>query len=641
MEMWLTRMITRVLVVIPLVAVASLASADGPPRAARAQDSGDVAPLRELAERLATAFPLDPPWVTLPTSAETVQLLPGELPTSFPLALPLPTGGRLVGSAVRGADGRLGSIAVVLDLPDTLDRLRTYYERELPPLGWSPAPSGVSLPGGGRGRGPGSETYCNPRNGLTLTLDIVQLSSAASDVRVTLTSAARLSACDNPPGGPWPAVRLAAPRTPVPADRGIAGFPLYTPGGVRIFPGSGGGTNRRMDARAELETELSAAELVDQLGSQLEPMDWRQQAGGAGGPLAWRLWQGPRVETSGGAGHWRALLYVVESPRPNRRLLRLERQYVRELPPEPALDAFRAPAAPQDSAAAAPLRALAERLVRWPPRLPSDASDLQPLTWLPERLPDDAPAELPLLAGSRLLGSVVRPRAAKPANAEIVILGAGSPAEVAARYRDELAGQGWTVSSRRPPRHDGFLDTPATSGFESLCAGRDGVELIVGAVPATEGVSEVRVRVDHLESQPCPVGWTFVPDPPHNPGAGLYALVPPLPLPDGVARADQYGAAWGQGLQASLSAAELEAHYARHLGAGGWSRQGGAAEEPVAWSTWSGPEGRDVQGTLLAVQWPASERRLILLELDSATLPGPGAAGGSVPLGPGVPGTPR
>src|SRR3954451_10574107 len=198
---------TRV-VVMTLVAGAVLAAGDVSPRAAGAQDAGDVAQLRELAERLATAFPLDPAWTTLPASAETVQLLPGELPTGLPLALPLPTGSRLLGSAVRGADGRLGSIAVVLDLPDTLDRLRDYYERELPPLGWSPAPSGVSLPGGGRGRGPGSETYCNPRNGLTLTLDIVQLSSAASDVRVTLTSSARLSACDNPPGGPWPAVRL-------------------------------------------------------------------------------------------------------------------------------------------------------------------------------------------------------------------------------------------------------------------------------------------------------------------------------------------------------------------------------------------------------------------------------------------------
>jgi len=207
---------------------------------------------------------------------------------------------------------------------------------------------------------------------------------------------------------------------------------------------------------------------------------------------------------------------------------------------------------------------------------------------------------------------------------------------VVARYRDELAEQGWTVTPGRPPRHDGFLDTPTTAGFASLCAGRDGMELIVGAVPATDGTSELRVRLDRLESQPCPVGWTFVPDRPHNPGAGLYALLPPLPLPD-AARADQYGAAWEQTLQTSLSAAELEAHYARHLMADGWSRQVGTAEGPVAWSTLSGPEGRDVQGLLVAVQWPASEHRLVLLELDSATNPLPGATGSSVPVGPAGP----
>jgi hypothetical protein len=642
-RMGANKMATRVAILMTLVAVAVLAAADVPPRAARAQDAGDLAPLRELAERLATAFPLDPPWTTLPASAETVQLLPGELPTGLPLALPLPNGGRLLGSAVRGADGRLGSTAVVLDLPGTVDRLRAYYERELPPLGWSPAPSGVPLPGGGPAMpgGPSSITYCNSRNGLTLTLDIVPRESAASDVRATLTGSARLGACDNPPGGPRPTGGQAAPRTLVPADRLIPGFPLSAPAGVRIFPGSGGGSSRRADARAELETGLSAAELVDQLGPQLEPLGWRREAGGAGGPLAWHLWQGPRVETSGGAGSWGALLYVVESPRPNRRLLRLEQQYVRESHPEPPLDAYGPPAAPQDSAAEAALRALAERLVLLPPRLPSDSRDAQPLTWLPKRLPDDAPPELPLLAGSRLLGSVVRPRAARPASLEIVLLGTGSPDEVVARYRDELEGQGWTVIPGRPPRHLGFLDTPATAGFASLCAGRDGVELIVGAVPATAGTSEVRVRLDRLASQPCPVGWAFVPDRPHNPGAGLYALLPPLPLPDGAARADQYGAAWGQTLQTSLSAAELEAHYTRHLVADGWSRQVSATEGPVAWSTWSGPEGRDVQGLLVAVQWPASERRLVLLELDSATNPPPGAAGGSVPMGPAGPRGPR
>src|SRR3954451_5963598 len=258
---------TRV-VVMTLVAGAVLAAGDVSPRAAGAQDAGDVAQLRELAERLATAFPLDPAWTTLPASAETVQLLPGELPTGLPLALPLPTGSRLLGSAVRGADGRLGSIAVVLDLPGTLDRLRAYYERELPPLGWSPAPSGVPLPGGGPAMpgGPSSDTYCNPRNGLTLALDIVPRESAASDVRVTLTGSARLGACDNPPGGPRPTGGQAAPRTPVPADRLIPGFPLYAPDGVHICPGSGGGGSRRADARAELETGRSAAELVDQLG---------------------------------------------------------------------------------------------------------------------------------------------------------------------------------------------------------------------------------------------------------------------------------------------------------------------------------------------------------------------------------------
>ena len=58
------------------------------------QPAGQTAQLRELAERL-----LLPPYPSPDGQGRTAHLLPGQLPDTLPLALPVPPGSRLVGSA--------------------------------------------------------------------------------------------------------------------------------------------------------------------------------------------------------------------------------------------------------------------------------------------------------------------------------------------------------------------------------------------------------------------------------------------------------------------------------------------------------------------------------------------------------------
>jgi hypothetical protein len=70
------------------------------------------------------------------------------------------------------------------------------------------------------------------------------------------------------------------------------------------------------------------------------------------------------------------------------------------------------------------------------------------------------------------------------------------------------------------------------------------------------------------------------------------ALLPVLYAPEGVA-VDAGGGPnrWTTEATAQTdhSVAELEAHVAQQLAAAGWLRQAGAAQGPLAWSTWTLP----------------------------------------------------
>jgi hypothetical protein len=106
-------------------------------RALAATPVADDALLRELAERLLSQT-AGPPGQPIPTP----QLLPGALPDDLPLTLPVPPGGRLLGSVARRADGTLFTADIVYDAPGAATDVVALYERALAPQGWAAAPTG-------------------------------------------------------------------------------------------------------------------------------------------------------------------------------------------------------------------------------------------------------------------------------------------------------------------------------------------------------------------------------------------------------------------------------------------------------------------------------------------------------------------
>jgi hypothetical protein len=88
------------------------------------------------------------------------------------------------------------------------------------------------------------------------------------------------------------------------------------------------------------------------------------------------------------------------------------------------------------------------------------------------------------------------------------------------------------------------------------------------------------------------------------------------------------------------SVAELEAHFAQQLVGAGWLRQDGAAQGPLAWSTWRLPDEGEWSGFLYVLEGPAENERALAVRVESAPAQPIGTDGepaGPPPAPPSVP----
>ena len=267
----------------------------------------DAALLRELAERLLT-----PPFPSPDGRVPTTELLLGRLPDAPALDLPVPPGGRLLGSVVRRftAPGDVSGVSVeaVYDAAGRAQDVAAFYDDELARRGYTPASFGG--PGGST---PGfqptvttiNRAFCPPAGAGFLNLTIFPRGEQPVDVRARLEGAGHGPCGDGgkpgaPPDRPFPP---GLDRLP----------PLFAPEGVQVQPVGGGGGPNRFSSAAIALTDLGVAELQAFFAQQVEAAGWRQLAGRADGPLAWATYQVP------GAGDFQGFLYVLQAAGENRR----------------------------------------------------------------------------------------------------------------------------------------------------------------------------------------------------------------------------------------------------------------------------------------------------------------------------------
>lgn len=266
----------------------------------RAQ-TGDDAALRELTRYLLVATSNG-----VGNEARTVDLLPAQLPTDLPLALPTPPGARLVGSAVVHTRVRSASWDVIYDAPASATNLNDFYATTLPPLGWD-APISESRPA----RGFYPSVMGTPQRGLFCANGASLLVNTGPTAAGTLFVRAHVEAN----GGLCQRVSPVATGQPSAADA-LPG--LAAPGGVLLKLTGATFTADRVSTDATAATSMSAADIEASYARQLIDAGWTRVAGNASGPVAWSTWTVP------GPGDLRGYLSVLEISDQDRRDLHVQ-----------------------------------------------------------------------------------------------------------------------------------------------------------------------------------------------------------------------------------------------------------------------------------------------------------------------------
>lgn len=96
----------------------------------------DIKLVQELALRL-----LSPPVPNKTGRASHAKLLPGRLPDTLPLTLPVPPESRIVGTLVPDVSGQQqGSLSIILDVPGRPSDIGAFYEEMFVSQGWKVIP---------------------------------------------------------------------------------------------------------------------------------------------------------------------------------------------------------------------------------------------------------------------------------------------------------------------------------------------------------------------------------------------------------------------------------------------------------------------------------------------------------------------
>lgn len=262
------------------------------------------------------------------------------------------------------------------------------------------------------------------------------------------------------------------------------------------------------------------------------------------------------------------------------------------------------------------LRLLAERLLvqgAAPGGVP------QTVELLPGQVPQGVPP-FPQPPGSRIIGTAIRRNGTEVSQIEVV-LDVPEGVDAGRFYRDELPRQGFTLApttvAEGPAR--GFVATQGTSSTTYFCRGPVAPFLTVSTFLRQNAPLDVRVRLDATSAGPCTAGTNLTP--PDTNGA---ERVPSLAAPQGVMV--QLSPAPGIAPNRYVNEAtaftarpvmDLESEFAAQLVAAGWTRTGGAAAGPFAFSTWRVPGGGDATGLLTVQEVPGGDRRLLHIEVNT------------------------
>jgi hypothetical protein len=265
------------------------------------------------------------------------------------------------------------------------------------------------------------------------------------------------------------------------------------------------------------------------------------------------------------------------------------------------------PFEPEEAWRALVLRMMPSRPARVTPQPPE-------MEVFPGQLPPNLPVDIPLPAGSRIVGTVLNSGGLEEVTVYIDAL--ESPRDLLDFYRERLLPGGWYRVDTGGHASNGFNDADGSYQIQGqFCRSEQGPTLLVTATQQENGLAVLRVGL-YTDERTSPCLPHQRRGPPANP-------VPPLPLPAG-ARIVMGAGPWGsRGPDSAHSGAEIEIeldlaavaeHYSRHLEAGGWTKRDSDQSGLCAWSTWTFQHEREEawRGLLVVFQRPDCAHRYVL-----------------------------
>ena len=251
----------------------------------------------DLLEKLALGllvYPGDP-------RASKPRLFLGKIPENLPIEVPIPEQSRVVGTLARSET----QVEIVLESDLTPEEVFRFYRTQLTSLGWHEPEGMWPHQAGGflhSDFGPHMNiTFCQRPGGAGLTLNILQLESTRTDVRLNLSLDREMNPC----------AQQAMMRRQM-HHHGMYEIipPLVPPLGAQQHGGGGGSSSDEAHTTATLKTKLALDALAKHYAEQLSQARWTQTAAGASGPLAWHTWH----FTSEDQEPWSGLFFVLKTP---------------------------------------------------------------------------------------------------------------------------------------------------------------------------------------------------------------------------------------------------------------------------------------------------------------------------------------
>ena len=248
----------------------------------------------DLLEKLALSllvYPGDP-------RASKPRLFLGKIPENLPIEVPIPEQSRVVGTLARSET----QVEIVLESDLTPEEIFSFYRVQLTSLDWH-EPGGMwPHQAGGflhSDFGPHMNiTFCQEPGGAGLTLNILQLESTTTDVRLNLSLDREMNPC---------AQQAMMRRHMHHHEMYEIIPPLIPPRGAQQRGGGGGSSSDEVHTTATLKTNLALDALAKHYADQLSQAGWTQTDVGASGPLAWHF-------TSEDQEPWSGLFFILKAP---------------------------------------------------------------------------------------------------------------------------------------------------------------------------------------------------------------------------------------------------------------------------------------------------------------------------------------